>query len=150
MRAALSDSHEVTTTMDPVRALTLLTELEVDLVLADVSMPGVGGFELCRRIKRDPATRDIPVILISSGLAPELEAEGLGLGAADFVHKPVNPALSTGPGPDPSDAEEADRPARVASRTDVLTGVGNQRREPRPWTTDGHATSAVGSLCPSS
>lgn len=128
MRAALSDSHEVTTTMDPARALTLLTEDEVDLVLADVSMPGVGGFELCRRIKRDPATRDIPVILISSGLAPELEAEGLGLGAADFVHKPVNPALLRARVRIHLTLKKQTDLLRVASHTDVLTGVGNRRQ----------------------
>ena len=61
-----------------------------DLVLTDVLMPEVDGFELCRRLKGDPQTRDIPVLFIS-GLEDDAdESYALSLGADDFIHKPFS------------------------------------------------------------
>ncbi|MDD5295704.1 MAG: response regulator [Rhodocyclaceae bacterium] len=64
-----------------------------DLLLLDVVMPGADGFEVCRRVKADPATRDIPVIFITSLESDTDEEYGLSLGAEDFVHKPFSPAV---------------------------------------------------------
>jgi putative two-component system response regulator len=64
-----------------------------DLMLLDVIMPGADGFEVCRRVKANPATRDIPVIFITSLESDTDEEYGLSLGAEDFVHKPFSPAV---------------------------------------------------------
>lgn len=60
-----------------------------DLILLDVMMPGIDGFETCQRLKSNPATHEIPVIFMSSLSEPIDRAKGLNLGAVDFMTKPV-------------------------------------------------------------
>lgn len=64
-----------------------------DLILLDVMMPGIDGYETCKRLKLDIATRDIPIIFITAKISVEDEARGLSLGAVDYIAKPVNPAI---------------------------------------------------------
>lgn len=64
-----------------------------DLILLDVMMPGMSGHEVCRKLKHDPATRDIPVIFVTSLDAPDDEARGLGIGASDYIAKPISPPV---------------------------------------------------------
>jgi len=61
-----------------------------DIILLDVQMPGMDGYEVCRRLKQSPKTCDIPVIFITALHEMEEEAYGLGLGAVDYIVKPVN------------------------------------------------------------
>jgi PAS domain S-box-containing protein len=71
-------------------ALAAIAAEPPDLILLDVRMPGIGGFEVCRRLKADPRTCDIPVLFLS-GLNEQSERlEGLRLGASDFITKPCN------------------------------------------------------------
>lgn len=70
-------------------ALAMLHSERIDLVLLDVMMPGLGGFEVCRRIKADPATSAIPVIFVTSLGDFAVETKGLALGAADYLTKPI-------------------------------------------------------------
>lgn len=78
-----------TTVPDAETALAVLRDTAPACVLSDVAMPGVGGFELCRRLKADPRTRLIPVILIT-GIGEEFQAAGIECGADDYVNKPVS------------------------------------------------------------
>jgi putative two-component system response regulator len=64
-----------------------------DLVLLDVMMPDMDGFEVCRRLKDNPSTTHIPVIFITAKNAVEDEERGFALGAADFIHKPISPPI---------------------------------------------------------
>ncbi len=75
------------------RALNLALENEVDLILLDVVMPGIGGMEVLRWLKSEPRTAHIPVILVTAMSAEEDEQQGLALGAADYISKPVRPAI---------------------------------------------------------
>jgi len=68
-------------------------DAEIDLILLDVIMPGMDGYEVLRRLKNDDKTREIPVIFITSRNASEDEERGLLLGAVDYVAKPFNPAI---------------------------------------------------------
>lgn len=63
------------------------------LILTDISMPGMDGYELCRRLKEDERTRDIPVIFISAFDHPEDIVEGLSLGGEDYITKPFVPEV---------------------------------------------------------
>lgn len=64
-----------------------------DLILLDIMMPGLSGYEVCQTLKADPATWDIPIIFLTAITATEDEKKGLEMGAADFITKPVNPPI---------------------------------------------------------
>lgn len=69
------------------------SESPPDLILLDIMMPGMDGFEVCRLLKADSATQEIPVIFLTARTETEDEKFGLDLGAADFISKPINPAI---------------------------------------------------------
>ncbi len=64
-----------------------------DLILLDIMMPDMDGFEVCLRLKEDPSTTHVPVIFITAKNEIKDEERGFALGAADFIHKPVSPPL---------------------------------------------------------
>ena len=64
-----------------------------DLILLDIMMPGLSGYDVIRELKAAPATRDIPVIFLTALHAIENEQEGLALGAADYITKPISPPI---------------------------------------------------------
>jgi phosphoserine phosphatase RsbU/P len=68
-------------------------ETKPDLILLDVMMPGMSGFEVCKKLKQDDRTKDIPIIFITAKSEVEDETEGLELGAVDFIPKPINPSI---------------------------------------------------------
>jgi putative two-component system response regulator len=61
-----------------------------DLILLDVMMPGMDGYEVCRRLKADPRTRDVPVIFVTAKGEVEDETHGFALGAVDYIAKPIS------------------------------------------------------------
>jgi CheY-like chemotaxis protein len=63
-----------------------------DVVLLDIMMPDIDGYEVCRKIKLDPITRDIPVIFVSARSGQQHIEQGLSLGAQGYMTKPFNPA----------------------------------------------------------
>ncbi len=65
----------------------------IDLILLDVMMPGINGFEVCRQLKADRDTRDIPVIFVTSLEDETIEAKGLSVGAVDYITKPFKPEV---------------------------------------------------------
>lgn len=74
-------------------ALQMVSSLQPDLILLDIMMPAMDGFEVCRRLKEVEVHKNIPVIFITALGQPEEESRGLTLGAADYVTKPFNPEL---------------------------------------------------------
>lgn len=74
-------------------ALRIASESVPDLVLLDVIMPDMDGYEVCRTLKADPVLRDIPIIFITAMNQQEDEAVGLELGAVDYIAKPFNPTI---------------------------------------------------------
>jgi len=68
-------------------------ETAPDLILLDVMMPGLSGHDVCRQLKADPATRHIPIIFLTAMTSTADEEQGLALGAADFITKPINPPI---------------------------------------------------------
>ncbi|MDR2442438.1 MAG: response regulator [Deltaproteobacteria bacterium] len=71
------------------QALTICAHERPDLILLDVQMPGMNGFDTIARLKENPTLHNIPVIFITSNLEPATEIEGFRLGARDFIKKPV-------------------------------------------------------------
>jgi two-component system alkaline phosphatase synthesis response regulator PhoP len=75
---------------DGVQALDIVAKAKPDLILLDVMMPKMSGFEVCRRLKKDPGTSDIPVIMVTAlNEFGDIE-RGIDSGTDDFVSKPVN------------------------------------------------------------
>lgn len=64
-----------------------------DLILLDIMMPGLDGYDVCQRLKLDPLTRDIPVIFLTAKTDVESEKRGLELGAVDYITKPISPPI---------------------------------------------------------
>lgn len=69
--------------------LALAAQIQPDLILLDVMMPDMDGYETCRRLKADPQLRHVPVIFLTALANEDAECEGLGLGAADYITKPI-------------------------------------------------------------
>jgi CheY-like chemotaxis protein len=88
----LGEDHTVRVALDGESALKSVAKAPPDLILLDVMMPGVDGFEVCRRLKADPATRHIPIIFLTALSEDADESRGLDLGAVDYITKPFNPA----------------------------------------------------------
>lgn len=94
MSGIFRDKHRIKVANNGEKALRLAaSDPPPDLVLLDVMMPDIDGYEVCRRLKADPTTRDIPIIFLTGLVDPEEEKRGLELGAVDFVTKPVNPPV---------------------------------------------------------
>ena len=85
-----AEYFDVITAMNGVDALEAVQRARPDIVLLDVMMPGIDGIEVCRRIKSNPATHHIPVIMVTALDQPEDRVKGLEAGADDFLTKPVN------------------------------------------------------------
>jgi len=85
---ALGDDYSVRVATDGAKALDSVKKTLPDLILLDVMMPGIDGFEVCRRLKDDPATQDIPIIFITALNETMYKIKGFSLGAVDYVSKP--------------------------------------------------------------
>jgi putative two-component system response regulator len=89
-RLLAQDGHTVLRARDGEEALQLAASENPDLVLVDVMMPKLNGFEVCRRLKANPATRLVPVVLITALQETADRVHGINAGADDFLSKPVN------------------------------------------------------------
>jgi two-component system cell cycle response regulator len=90
LEARLSAEYfDVTTAYSGAEALALCERAECDIVLLDVMMPDMDGFEVCRRLKSNPATHHIPVVMVTALDQPSDRVRGLEAGADDFLTKPV-------------------------------------------------------------
>jgi len=91
---SLHDDFAITVATSGERALKLAKgENPPDIILLDVIMPGISGYEVCRILKSDPQTRDIPIIFMSSLNEEDDERMGLEIGGLDYISKPFRPSL---------------------------------------------------------
>lgn len=86
-------SYDIISATDGKQALILVEKENPDLVLLDIMMPGMDGFEVLQILKAKPATRDVPVIIISAASDMRSVVKGIGSGAEDYLPKPFEPAL---------------------------------------------------------
>jgi sigma-B regulation protein RsbU (phosphoserine phosphatase) len=91
---ALKDSFATKVATSGEKALAIAAGKDKpDLILLDILMPEMDGYEVCRRLKADPDTRDIPVIFLTSQTEAEDETKGFEVGAVDYIHKPFSAAV---------------------------------------------------------
>lgn len=91
-RLLVSAGYVVVTAHDGLEALDMVEAWRPDLLLMDVRMPRLGGIEACRRLKHDPATRLIPIVLMTGFAEPDERIQAIEAGADDFLAKPVDHA----------------------------------------------------------
>lgn len=93
LRHILQDDYRLLFAKDGDKALELANRERPDLVLLDVMMPGMTGFEVCQRLKSEQATGSIPVIFVTALADVPDEARGFEVGAVDYITKPVSPPI---------------------------------------------------------
>jgi putative two-component system response regulator len=94
MSGLLKDSFRVKAATNGPKAIAIAqAEPHPELILLDIMMPGMDGYEVCQRLKSDPATSGIPIIFLTAKSTPEDEQKGLSLGAVDYITKPISPAI---------------------------------------------------------
>jgi len=94
MSGILKSGYRVKLANSGEKALTVArSDSPPDLILLDIMMPGMSGYEVCAQLKADAATRDIPVVFLTAMTASEDEQKGLDLGAVDYVTKPISPPV---------------------------------------------------------
>lgn len=89
----LKSHYQVKAAINGEMALKIVRNSMPDLILLDIMMPGIDGYEVCRRLKEDHTTRHIPVIFITAKIGIQDEIQGLELGAVDYIPKPISPPV---------------------------------------------------------
>ena len=90
----LKDSYKIRIATNGAKALELASVTPLpDLILLDVMMPEMDGYEVCTRLKMSAETRDIPIIFLTGQTEIEDETKGFDVGAVDYIHKPLSPAI---------------------------------------------------------
>lgn len=109
-------------------ALRLAHESMPDLVLLDSEMPGMNGFQVCRALKSDPETADVPIIFVTSHSDTEMHIAGLEAGAVDFIAKPISEPLLLARVKSQLRIKRLTDDLRNATMLDSLTQIANRRR----------------------
>jgi class 3 adenylate cyclase len=93
IKAGLSDTYFVQAAVSGEMALKIIDKKKPDLILLDIMMPGLDGYEVCKRLKANEETRDIPLIFLTAKAEVDDETKGLELGAVDYITKPISPPI---------------------------------------------------------
>jgi diguanylate cyclase (GGDEF)-like protein len=127
LASLLESDHEVLFATNGRQALELAESAMPDLILLDVMMPGMDGFEVCRELKQRPAVAEIPVIFVTARTDLAGELNGLKVGAVDYVTKPISPPVVRMRVRTHMQLKRARDNLSVLASTDSLTGIGNRR-----------------------
>ena len=123
----LSDDYIVYAETNGTGGIEVARNLLPDMILLDVVMPGISGFEVISTLKKEEKTKDIPVIFITSMGDSHDEEMGLALGAADYISKPFSKSIVKLRVQNQSQIINQIRTINTLSMTDTLTGIGNRR-----------------------
>ena len=93
VKGILAPENTVRVAINGVVALKIAQKQSPDLILLDINMPGMDGYEVCGKLKSDENTARIPVVFLTAELDSASRQKGLELGAADYVTKPINPEI---------------------------------------------------------
>ena len=92
VKGLLTPKFVVKAAVNGMMALKIVEKQSPDLILLDIRMPGMDGFEVCRRLKENEASADIPVVFLTGESDAASEADAMSAGAAGFITKPIDPA----------------------------------------------------------
>ncbi|MGU3576239.1 diguanylate cyclase [Brucellaceae bacterium C25G] len=127
MNAVLEDTYEISFATSGEQALDVARVILPDLILLDVLMPGINGYDVCERIKSEPLLADVPVIFTTGLTDADAEVRGLTLGAIDYITKPIQPVVLKARVANHIELKRIrDQLAQMAV-TDALTGLSNRR-----------------------
>ncbi|WP_351076484.1 diguanylate cyclase [Shewanella sp. CAL98-MNA-CIBAN-0140] len=90
----LQADYDIYMARDGHQAIDMCNKVKPDIVLLDIEMPMINGFDVCAHLKKDPETKDVAVIFVTAHFDEDKEARGFQLGAVDFIHKPINPVIT--------------------------------------------------------
>ncbi|QPJ66495.1 MAG: diguanylate cyclase [Candidatus Nitrohelix vancouverensis] len=107
--------------------LKIAPEVQPDLILLDIMMPDIDGFETCQRLKENPLTADIPIIFLSAKSDTEDMVKGFSLGAVDFIQKPFQGEIVIARAKTHIKVKKLIEQIKSASNSDPLTGLLNRR-----------------------
>lgn len=124
---SLKDQYTVIAVKEGVIALDVAKRERPDLILLDIVMPDMDGYQICRALKDDPETKEIAVIFVSGKDALEDELTGLNLGAIDYFRKPFNTALVRARIKNQIELIKKTRQLEEMAWVDGLTGIWNRR-----------------------
>lgn len=126
---SLLDEYDTTVAKNGEQALDrALSTPEPDLILLDVMMPEINGYEVCQRLKADDRTKNIPIIFITVKATEAEETKGLKLGAVDYISKPFSPAIVLARVSNHMELKRQRDLLEHLNITDALTGIPNRRR----------------------
>ncbi|WP_173984206.1 response regulator [Magnetospirillum sp. SS-4] len=128
LRDILKTEHEIVVASDGPGALELARSVAPDLILLDIMMPGMNGYEVCAHLKANAATSHIPVIFLTSLGDIDAEIRGLEVGAADYVSKPISPPIIRMRIRNQIELKKAREGLTILAEIDGLTGLENRRR----------------------
>ena len=131
LESILEDEYDITVAQTAEEGLGLARDKNFSLILLDVIMPGMDGFELLKRLQEEIVTQSVPVILITSLSDAQNEQRGLILGAVDYITKPFNPLIVKARVNTHIKLYNYRRQVEYQSRTDQLTGIANRRQHDR-------------------
>ena len=124
----LRNDFEVFMAEDGLQAIAKSKALHPDLILLDIVMPGANGYEVCKELKSMPETADIPIIFVTSHSNELEEVHGFQVGAADFIHKPINPIITKARINNHIAIKKQREMLRSMALLDGLTGIANRRK----------------------
>ncbi|MBQ4890395.1 two-component system response regulator [Shewanella sp. MMG014] len=93
VKGVLSDDYLIQAALSGKVALKIIDKRKPDLILLDVMMPEMDGYQVCQHLKSQDETKDIPIIFLTAKVQEEDETKGLALGAVDYITKPISPAI---------------------------------------------------------
>ena len=108
-------------------ALEKVNTLNPDLIILDVQMPEMNGYEVCQIVKGNDKTSSIPIVFLTANSSNEDEEYGLEIGATDFIRKPISPRIVSARVSNILNLQQATRKLELVASTDPLTGAFNRR-----------------------